>query len=168
MPQSKREAAVAELVRRLQFITVVNGYNSDAGKQIVYGEAPKFGPGDPPAALAIIIGETIPEAVQTNYVQESTPIEIQALVPADLDAPLLAVEGIISDIKGAVEIEGRAPGTSAARDRSLDGVCQPKGFTRGRTRALTREPGSTYCGSAIEYIAVLEERWGGAYVEEDT
>jgi hypothetical protein len=83
------------------------------------------------------------------------------MVRADMAAPLVAIEALITDIKAAVEIEGRAPGTDASIDRSLDGITLPKGFERGPITPLRREAGSTFVGAIVEYVGIFEERWGG-------
>jgi len=162
---SKRQAALEELERRLVFIEKAKGYSSDAGKKIYQGEAIKWGPHDPPAAIVLRYGVDAP-TIQGSVVTSRTPIEIWAIVPADIDRPYLAIEGIIADIKQAVEIEGRDQNAEppingrADIDRSLDGITLPKGFERGPTTTLPREPGSSYVGSYIEYAATFEEGWG--------
>lgn len=160
---SKRQAAIAELVRRLEFITKANGYNTDAGEHIFLGEAPAFGEGDPPEALAILIDDDSP---QTNggVVRTRTPIEIWAVVPAGFEDPLLAIEAIITDIKEAVEIEA-----DGSIDRFLGTVTEagqpygtlPRGIERGVVQAVKRDPGGTYVRAAVEYVAYFEETWGG-------
>jgi hypothetical protein len=163
LPSSKRQAAVADLVRRLGFITRANDYNTDAGEHIFLGEAPTFGEGDPPEALALLIQDDSPQ-VAGGLIRTRTPIEIWAVVPADVDAPLLAVEAIITDIREAVEIEA-----DGSVDRFLGTIDEdgkpcgtlPRGLERGVIQALTRKPGDTFVRAAVEYVANFEERWGG-------
>lgn len=163
LPPSKRQAAIAELVRRLEFITRTNGYNTDAGEHIFLGEAPSFGEGDPPEALAILIQDDSPQAAG-GLVRIRTPIEVWAVVPAEVEAPLLAVEAIVTDIQEAVEIEAegavdRFLGTVDGEGRPYGTL--PRGLERGVIQALKREPGGTYVRAAVEYVAYFEERWGG-------
>ena len=158
-PTSKRQVALADLLVRLAFITKANGYNTDAGAAIFAGEAPRFGPDDAPAALAVFVGDDSPE-IKGGIVRTDVPIEVWATVPAGLDSPLMAIEETIADIRVAVEIE-----KDGSVDRSL-GVVEglpatlPTGLRRGPTRPLRREPGSEFVGASVEYVAMFETRWG--------
>ena len=161
-PPSKRQVALADLLTRLAFIQKAKGYNTDAGAHIFEGEAPRLGNGDPPAALAVFVGDDTPET-SGGLVRTRVPIEIWATVPAGLQSPLMAIEAIIADIRTAVEIE-----QDASVDRSLglfNGVTGapatlPLGLERGPTRPLRREPGSEYVGASAEYVARFETQWG--------
>lgn len=160
---SKRQAALVDLVTRLEFITKAKGYNTDAGEHIFLGEAPTFGEDDPPEALAVLVGEDSP-LTSGGVIRTRTPIEIWAVVPAGIEQPLLAVEAIIADIKEAVEIEA-----DGSVDRFLGTVDDdgrpygtlPKGLERGSIKSLRRQEGSTFVGAAVEYIAHFEEHWAG-------
>ncbi len=168
---SKRSRAITELVRRLEFIQLVHGYSCDAGLKILLGETPSFGEGDPQSAIAIAIGRDEP-TTSGGLVRSRMPIEIHALVRADMAAPLVATEALITDIRAAVEIEGRDQnailGGDASIDRSLDGITLSKGFERGPITPLPREPGSTFVGAIVEYLAIFEEQWGGEPLEPGT
>jgi hypothetical protein len=166
---SKRMRAVDELVRRLAFIQVAKGYSCDAGLNILLGEEPVFGEADPETALNIAIGRDEPTTAG-GLVRSRVPLEVHAMVRADLAAPLMTTERLIADIKNAVEIEGRGQNSAgdASIDRSLDGVTLPKGFERGPTTPLRREAGSAFVGAIVEYIATFEEGWGGDPEEEDS
>lgn len=157
---SKRETALLELRDRLAWITVVHGYNSDAGQNISMGEVITLGPDDPPAALAIVVGQDT-SVVEGGVVRSQVPVEVQAFVPTTVDAPVLALERLIADIKVAVEIEGndQNAGLGAAVDRSLAGTL-PRGLVRGSTRPIPREEGSTVVGASVEYLLSFEEGWG--------
>src|SRR3972149_10574553 len=138
--QSKRQAALADLVKRLSFILVEKGYNTDAGLHIFLGELPKFGPDDPPAAITIIVGDDSPET-SGGTVRTRVPFEVQAIVPADMTAPTLAIEKLVADIKEAVEIE--ADGSVDRYLGVIDGKPAPlsQGLQRGAIRSIRREPG---------------------------
>jgi hypothetical protein len=157
---SRRELALLDLKARLAWITEKHGYNSNAGKTISMGEQITLGPDDPPAALSIVVGQDSP-SVAGGVVRTTVPVEIQAFVPADLAAPLLALERLIADIKVSVEIEGndQNAGLGASVDRSLNGTL-PTGLTRGSTRHFPREEGSTTVGASVEYLLSFEEGWG--------
>jgi len=157
--KSKRQLALTDLVNRLSFIQVAKGYNTDAGLHIFLGEVPRFGPNDPPAALAVVVGDDSPETTG-GTTRTRVPFEVQAIVPADMTAPTLAIEEIVADIKEAVEIEAdgsvdRYLGVMNGKPATLS-----KGLQRGSTRAIRREPGSEYVGASVEYLATFEEKWG--------
>ena len=163
MSNSRRYELVAALRTRLAYITIDHGYRTDAGEHIFMGEAPRFGPDDPPAALAISVGATSNEQTSGSFITYDLTIEIQAQVPVDLAEPLLAMEDMIADIRTAVEVEGHnpAPNTGdASVDRSMDALATPKGFRRGSTRPLMRPDGSGYAGMSCEYVASFQEKWG--------
>jgi len=151
---SRREDALLDLRSRVAFIEIAKGYGSDAGKAIFMGETPVFGPDDPPAALAIVVGADSP-TTQGGLVRTRVPVEIQAIVPATIDDAFMALEAIVADIKRAVEIEG----VQAFRTRSLKGTL-PMGLERGVTRILPRDEGSLFVGTGIEYVLSFEEKWG--------
>ncbi len=163
MSESLRYRALAALRARLAYITIAHGYYTDAGLYIFMGEAPNYGSDeDPPAALVLAAGADNVTQQGARVVSEFT-VEVQACVPVDLAEPLLAIERIIADIKAAVEIEGRNPTPpegDPSVDRSLDGICAPRGFRRGSTRPIAREVGSTYGGAVVEYVLTIAEKWG--------
>ena len=157
---SKRETALLDLRDRLAWITVPHGYNSDAGQNISMGEVITLGPDDPPAALSIVVGQDSP-TVDGGVVRSTVPVEVQAFVPTDIDAPVVALERLIADIKQAVEIEGNDQNATGdpSIDRALTGTL-PLGLTRGTTRPIPREEGSSVVGVSVGYLLAIEERWG--------
>lgn len=157
---SQRETALLDLRDRLAWITVAHGYNSDAGQNISMGEIITLGPDDPPAALSIVVGQDSP-IVEGGVVRTTVPVEVQAFVPTDVDAPVIALERLIADIKQAVEIEGNDQNAAAdpSVDRALAGTL-PLGLTRGSTRPIPREEGSSVVGASVGYLLAIEERWG--------
>ena len=160
LPASRRQVALEDLRTRLSYVQIAKGYNTDAGKTILLGEEPRFGPDDPTTALALSIGDESVD-VQGAVITTRVPVSVWAIVPVGTSEPLLAVEAIIVDIKEAVEIE---PDGSIERSLGViegSSATQPKGLQRGPTRALKRQEGSTYVGAAVEYVLTFEERWGG-------
>lgn len=146
---SRRQAAIAELRTRAARILTSNGFQTDAGAAVFIAEAPTLGPEDPPAAIAIAIGDDDP-AFQAGKIILTLPVELMALVlVADLDDPWSTVEALIADIKTAVEI-----------DHDLAGTLQDKGLERGATKPLKREEGSAYVGASIAYKLTYSETWG--------
>lgn len=152
--RSAREQAIDELVARVSRITQANGFNTDAGLQVLLMELPAFGPDDPPAALVIVVPEDAPDPRQREHVITTVTFNIQAIVPAALEGqewqPWREIERIIADIKRAVELP----------DRTLGGALITDGLTRGATRPLEREPGAEVVGGAVEYHAMFGEVWG--------
>lgn len=170
---SKRLLAIQDLTTRLGFIQIDKGYSCDAGLTIFVGEVPKLGPDDSSSALAILLGDDSPLEGQVTWGATSryvVPIEVHGILRLTQgESPGLAYEGLVADIKEAVEIEGRDPGTSAATDRSLGIIPDtdpprpatlPTGLNRGGTRILRRDGGSEIVGCAVEYSMAIEEGWG--------
>lgn len=145
---TKRQYLLEALNTRLAAITTANDFQTNAGQHIYIGETPALGPDDEDEALAIVIGDEEPQYQGVNLFI-ALPIDVQAVVKADLDAPWMTVEAIIGDIKRAVELE----------DRTLDGLVK-RMIQRGPVRALPREPGSTTVGAAVTYVAPFLEGWG--------
>lgn len=150
---SRRQLAIADMLNRLSYIRRTNGYNSDAGEHVFLGEAPAFGPDDPPEAISVVIGPDRPTQ-RGMLVQLEAPFGIQACVPVDLPDAWEVIEGLIADIKRAVEIEREPSG-----ERMLEGS-MPGGLERGVTTPIARAEGSTYVGAEVEYLVTFEEPWG--------
>lgn len=145
---STRETAIDEMRTRLRNILVANGYNTDVGQVVMLGEQPEFGPDDPDAVVALIVGDDVP-GYQGEHVVVMLPVEAQAIVKADVDDPWTTVEAVIADIKKAVET-----------DRDLGGSLVRRGLERGTTRPFDRESGSTFVGAGVEYRLQFKELWG--------
>lgn len=167
---SKRLAAFQDLVTRLSYITKANHATSDAGLNIAQGEAIKLGPNDDDSALGIYVGDDAPlpggDYTEGAQVRARIPVLIHAIarIPRN-QAPLIVYEGLIADIKRAVEIEGNDPAHpegNAAVDRYLGpaGTTMPKGLSRGETRLHYREGGSEITGATVQYFVSIEETWG--------
>lgn len=148
---SRRRLILEAFRDRLAVILTSGGFLTDAGQTIFLGEQVTLGPDDG-AAIALVAEEDVPNESQGlgsgGAVEINLPVSVHALVPADIDTPLLAIENVIDDIKTAVELADRSLG-------SLVG-----GLRRGSTRPLEREEGSTVVGAAIEYTMVYSETWG--------
>lgn len=168
LPNSKRQDALEELIRRLEFIQIEKGYNTDAGYHIFKGEDIRFGEDDPDEALSIAVGDD--SATQAaGMIRAVVPVEVLAIVRMSTEAPLLAVERVIADIR--VAVEGPSPESDRMLVKNTGGGdphgTTPKGFERGSTRALKREAGSEYVGASCEYRLTFEEAWGGEGGEEE-
>jgi len=156
---SVRQQILAELLGRVAEISVEHGFQSDAGLKVLFGEAPQLGPDDPSELIAVVVRDDIPSDQSGHGVDADgvivtmLPVEVQAIVKADLEQPWVTVEAVIADIKRAIE----------TGDRGLGGLLTLNLF-RGRIRALTREPGSTFVGAGVEYRAIFAESWSGGAV----
>lgn len=154
MTASRRRLILEAFRDRVVEIQKVNGYLTDAGKTVFLGENPKLGPDDPDTAIALVIGDDEPGEQTVFGSGEGASIEIdlligvQALTKADIDAPLLAIEDVIQDIKNAIELTDRGMG---------DLVKQMK---RGPTVPLDREEGSAIVGASVSYELLYVEDWG--------
>jgi hypothetical protein len=75
-------------------IQVANGFSTDAGLTVLFGETPMLGPDDPPAAIAVIVGDDQspdPYANLGDDILTQLPVDIQAIARADVDQPWLTV-----------------------------------------------------------------------------
>jgi hypothetical protein len=145
---STRQQIIEVFRARLLAIAAGAQFETDAGATVFVNETPALGPDDPATAIAVVIGEDIPSRSGEHTILE-LPIEIHALANADLDAPWVAVEAVLADIKRAIELP----------DRSLGGLVKAR-IERGSTRTLEREDGSTTVGAGITYLVPYAEVWG--------
>ena len=145
---SARLGIIAAFKTRLEAIRADDGFNTDAGLAVVAGEVPTLGPDDPDVAIAVLVGDDEPKA-QGNALFIRLPIELAAVAKATLDAPWVAVEAVLEDIKRAMELQ----------DRTLGGLAVSN-IERGSTRTLPRESGSTTVGAAMTYFCSYKEAWG--------
>lgn len=147
---SRRADLLSAIATRLAAITVANGYVTDAGQAIFVNETPTLGPDDPDAAIAVLIGDDQIRAAQPGKkLLIALPITVQALVKADLDDAWLTAEGVLADVKQAIEQD----------DLTLGGLAEQE-IQRGQTRTVPREPSNTTVGVAIGYVAHYAEQWG--------
>lgn len=150
---SIRQAILTELLNRVSAITVANGYATDAGLTVLFGESPMLGPDDPLSAVALVVGDDQIDDMASlgDDILTKLPIDVQIIARADVAHPWMTVEAGIGDIKRAVE----------TADRTLGGLLT-RGLQRGRTRSLDREPGATSIGAAIPYSATYLDAWGNS------
>jgi hypothetical protein len=145
---SKRQQVLEAVQTRQEAIRKADGFQTDAGETVYLGERPELGPDDPDAVIAIVVRDDQVK-VQSGKVFVTLPIAICANAKADLEAPWVAIEALISDIKTAMELE----------DKTLDGLLsEPIG--RGSTRTLDREAGSMTVGASVTYVLSYTEQWG--------
>lgn len=147
-----RHDVIAEFRRRLEQITVGNGFHTNAGNAVFLQELVLLGDADPGEALLLVVGTDSPTYTGEN-VATTLPLEVQALVKLtpSVDDPFEKVEQIIEDIRRAIE----------TADRTLAGLVKQRGIERGPTRSIPREEGSAYVGSGALYSCPIVEGWGG-------
>ena len=145
---SVRSVAIEKLEGRLEQIRKSNGYATDAGQLIFLGEQPVLGPDDPVAAIAMVVRRDEP-GYQGENVDTVLPVEVQAIVKADITRPWATIEAVIGDIKKAVEV-----------DHDLGGTLKPRGLERGATEPMDREAGSEFVGCGVTYRLNFAEQWG--------
>ena len=162
---SKRQQILTEVLTRLAEIATANGFATDAGQLLFVNESPDLGPGDPDAAIAVLVREDVITHQMAKF-QIQLPIDLCAIVkvPVAEDGaaatetdpgrphPWAVTEAAIADIKRAMEIEETPP-------RSLGGLAAPR-FERGTTRPVPRDEGSTSVGAMIRYTVPYLEGWG--------
>jgi hypothetical protein len=129
-------------------------FETDAGDSVWVNEEPNLGPDDAPVAIAVAIGDDIPERTGEN-VLIGLPFEFQAIASANYEDAWKAIEPVLSDIKRAIELEDRFLVTPAAPNGLL---CYR--FARGVTRTLPRDDGSLTVGVGITYLTHYKEGWG--------
>jgi hypothetical protein len=145
---SNRQEILEVLQARLAAIQIANGFQTDAGLHVFTHETPDLGPDDPEQAVAMVVGEDEP-FFQGEQVFLKMPVEMQAVVKADLDTPYVTVEAILADIKKAIELPDRTLGKRIRHQ-----------IERQSTRTLLREPGSETVGVGITYVCPYTEVWG--------
>lgn len=148
MSTSRRQLLLAAIVARVQAVQTASGFQTDAGQLVFFGETPELGPDDPNEAIAVVVGDEEPKYQGANLLIR-LPVSIQAVAKADLEAPWLAIEAVIADIKTAVELA----------DRKLGGLI-PQPLERGPVRTMPRAKGSTTVGVSVQYLATYVEGWG--------
>lgn len=146
---SRRQQILEAIVTRLAEITAASGdYFTDAGATLFTGEAPALGEGDPPHALAVILGEDTPRIAGPGFLIDGT-VDIHAVANPTLDDPWTVIEQLLADVKRAMELPDRRLGGLLAGD-----------FTRGPARPLTREDRSLTAGVSLTYQLQWKEGWG--------
>jgi hypothetical protein len=145
---TRRQALGLAILERISAVRTADGFETDLGALVFWGEAVVLGDGDPEIAAAVIFGSDI-VSYQGENVLTTLPIEIQVVAKANLDKPWLTIEAALGDVKRAME----------TADRTLGGLI-PRQIRRGMTRTLPREPGSEMIGLGLTYLAELLEAWG--------
>lgn len=145
---SKRQLILEAIVDRLEAIEPGNDFLTDAGENVYLGFEPPFGPDDPDRAIAVTVDDEQAQRTQAN-VLSLLPIQIAAIARASIDAPWIAVEEVLADIKRAIELD----------DRTLGGLLNHR-LERGNTSTLERDEGSETVGAVITYNAQIVEGWG--------
>jgi hypothetical protein len=148
-----RKLILQAVLTRLKTITRVNGFATDAGRNVIVGEI-AVGPDDVDCAIALVPNETAGLGDRTlGKIAETLPLQVSALARviswADYEDAWMRAEDVLADIKQALEIE----------DRTLGGVV-PNDLRRGSTVTLERGEGQTTLGIAITYEAVYHTGWG--------
>lgn len=146
MANTKRLDILLALQTLVATITIEGGFQTDAGATVFLGEVPELGEDDANQAIALLVGDDEPGADRMVVL----PVTVVALVDVEqLDAPWLALEAVLGDIKKAIETE----------DRTLGGLLKGQ-LTRGQTQTFPREAGSRTLGVGVTYRAPYLEVWG--------
>lgn len=156
MAASARQLIIEEVVRRLEMITIANGYETNAGENVFLMEEVVLGSDDATHAIAVDVqpSEADELALGPALGQEfgvRLPLSIQSNAREGLLTPWRAGEQIKSDIK-------RAMGAPVV-DSWPDAL---KGFDHGSPwdDTFERAEGSLYVGGAVNYEILYVEIWG--------
>lgn len=149
MPDDPIRLRILEAIRERLRAIHGSSFHTNVGVSVTLGEDPRFGPDDPQHAIAIKVGEDELGNQQRHVEITRLPIEIWAVVPADLVEPQRSLERILADIKMAIELE----------DRTLGGLCRDE-LERDTTLPLEREEGQSFVGVRVTYTVPYSEAWG--------
>lgn len=153
--ESRRQLILEALRTRLQAIQVVNGYQTDVGLKVFFGELPHLGPHDADGAVALIPMEDQVDDMQVGKVSIVLPVNMVALAKPSLSQPWVVVEQIIADIKKAIESGDRSLGGLLAAGKN-----NPEGLMRGTTETAARGSGSDVVAAMVTYGCHYREAWG--------
>lgn len=145
---STRQRILEACQARLQAVQTPEWVAPFADLLVLLGEVTDLGPDDP-AAIAIVPGEDVTRRQGLKFLI-TLPIELQALVRADLDEPHAKGEELLARIKRAFELE----------DLTLGGLITRDSIQRLSTRVLPREPGLMTVGVGVTYAVDYQETWG--------
>lgn len=151
---SRRQLILREVKRRLQAITVANGFNTDAGLSVRMGFIPMLGPDDVRQVIAIIPRED--QVIPSGGLSLSLrlPIDIHALVDAAEQEPWESVELMLTDLKRAMELPDLSLGGMVHGGNNIHGL------HRGTTEVFERRSGTDPIGAVVTYVAPYAEVWG--------
>lgn len=154
MAASRRQRILEALKTRVEAIRVEDGFETDLGLHVLFGELPAFGPDDPAQVLAILPREDqVGDAL--NNIPILLPVDIAVLVAPGVTAPWVLVEAGLRDVKTAIELEDRGLGGLLVGGRN-----NPGGVKRGTTETFPRTSGSQVAGASITYVCPYVEAFG--------
>lgn len=140
--------AIAAIETRLQAITVVNGYNTNAGNQVYLGVRGFDAEGQVFPVLSVASGAETVESVIIGLYRCTREIRISCYV-ADISAPTVALEQVIEDVQRGMELAGEA----------LGGVVHVLEYD-GLERLEPREDGGSVSGVVVRYLMTYDRRYG--------
>ncbi len=155
MSDSSPRQQLLEAVReRLSGISTADGYHTDAGRTVYFGEAPMLSPGDE-ADTAILLRAGPDEVTHLGAnVTRAIQLQIAALARADLSEPWVAAERVLADVQRIIESSDRAA-------RTLGERAKWQGLEPGQIDTLEREEGATTVAVEITYTATYTVARGG-------
>lgn len=153
--ESRRQLILEELKRRLETVQVANGFQTDVGLKVYFGELPRLGPHDADGAVAMIPGEDQVDEMQVGKISIVLPVNMVALAKPSMSQPWVVVEQVVADIKKAIESGDRSLGglLAAGRDNA-------EGLKRGTTETSARGSGSEVVAAMVTYGCHYREAWG--------
>lgn len=143
-----RRQVLEAMVVRLEAIQIANGFQTDAGKAVYFGESPQLGEDDDPEGAIALVPLEGSVRYQAENIVVTLPVEAQALVTADLSNPYVAAEVILEDIVKGMELDDRTFNKLLKWDMKREGY-----------RTLKREPGGKTVGCAVAYSVEFVNGW---------
>lgn len=144
---------ILEAIRtRARRISLVNGFATDAGEKVIFGERPILGPDDPAQALAVVVEDEQQGWQMPGKAGEVLlPVTFVAVARVDTQDACTAVwlaEDLIGDAQLAMEA-----------DANLGGLTQWP-IERGPVRTFRRETGSVNVGASVTYRIRFKRGFG--------
>ncbi len=148
---SRRKLIIAALKARAATITVANGYFTNAGQRVEYGNAGHTTDDALPRVTLSVEDVEPPTPRNQHKAMRRLPVRAEIkLAPADALSPLDAAEDALADLKTALFEAG---------DRTL-GIVGVHNIEEGREGVVDRADGSTLVGAWVEFAVFYSEKYG--------
>lgn len=145
---TQAQQAIAAIVARLEAISVVGGYNTDAGDQVHLGRRGFDAESDTFPLLSVFSGAEQVERLTAGRYRCTREIRITGYVD-DTTTPTVALEELVEDVQRAVE----------QADETLGGLVHSLEYT-GLDEPEPRDDGGTVSGVVVTYSIEYDREYG--------